>query len=460
MSGDHLPDDLRHWPRDPYQVLGVASPCDPREARKAYTRLIRRFKPEQYPDHFQRIREAYDALKLDAQYFGSFTPEEPADGASDLPDGGTPEPVAAPELSPPTIKPDLLQVFWDMACNDQEDEAYRGLREMFEINPHGSEVPARLYAMLLANPELDPVRTPCDWLLRGMRTEGPWGPCRVLYRREIDDHPEEVLSDRFVSLLDQGTPLNSLAEFLAWRWEALQRLERIVLIDDDLKRVAGRLEQENEEGWVHLLLRAADYLAWQWRVRFEELGKEIETHVHVHVALAEDLSRLDFLRELSGTWGEFGADQRAMMPLVRALPLAWTNPFENRHRLLVHCRPIAENPALAFDQLDEVQRRAPLVPAHLAQTLAWLWPTAVDPRDEAALASAITDTLGGVDLPISEGSYLLYRRHLLRLCVAEVIAPETVAAMLSPDRASFVYQRIHDDWPLRLVCLAHRLIWA
>ena len=456
MSGDHLPDDIRRWPRDPYQVLGVASPCDPREARKAYTRLIRRFKPEQFPDHFQRIREAYDALKRDAQYFGFISREEPAE----TPDWIAPAPAATPEPSMSAAKPDRLQILWDQACSGQEDEAYRSLREMFEINPQGSELPARLYAMLLANPELDPVRTPCDWLLRGMRVEGPWGPCRALYRREIDDHPEEVLSDRFVRLLDNDNPQNSIAEILAWRWDALLRLERTELIDDDLKRVAGRLERENEDMWVRLLLRAADYLAWQQSYRFDELGKEIESHVHVHVALAEDLSRLDFLRELSGSWRDFASEQRAMMPLVRALPLAWTNPFENRHRILLHCRPIAERPELALEQLDELQRRAPLVSAHLAQTLAWLWPTPLDPRDETALAAAVTDTLGGVDFPFSESGYLLYRRHLLRFCVVEVVAPETAAPLLSPDRASFVFQRIHDDWPLRLVCLSHRLIWA
>jgi molecular chaperone DnaK (HSP70) len=39
-------------------------------------------------------------------------------------------------------------------------------------------------------------------------------------------------------------------------------------------------------------------------------------------------------------------------------------------------------------------------------------------------------------------------------------APETIASLRSPDRTSFEYQRILDDWPLRTVCLAHRLIWT
>jgi hypothetical protein len=331
---------------------------------------------------------------------------------------------------------------------------------LIEVNSQGGELPSRLYAMLLADPELDHVRTPCDWLLRGMGVEGPWGPCRMLYRREIEDHPEEVLTDRFVRLLDHETLPYNLSELLSMRWEALQRLNRTEPIVEDLKRVAARLERENEAMWVRVLLRAADFLAWQHSNHFDEVGKHIEGHVHVHVALGEDLSRLDFLRELAHSWRDLSAEQRTTLALVNALPLAWTNPFENRHRLLPHCRPIAEQPGSALDRFDEIQQRAPLVPAHLAQTLAWLWPIAPDPRDESALAATITDSLGGVDVPFGENSYRLYRRALLRLCVVEAIAPETVASLRYPDQASFVNQRIHDDWPLRLVCLAHRLIWT
>src|SRR5271165_1058383 len=86
MSVDHLPDDVRRWPRDPYQILGVANRCAPDDARRAYTRLIRHFKPEQYPEQFRLIREAYDAVKRQAQFFGGFNPET-ADAAGESGNG-------------------------------------------------------------------------------------------------------------------------------------------------------------------------------------------------------------------------------------------------------------------------------------------------------------------------------------------------------------------------------------
>ena len=60
MSDHALPDDLSQWPSDPHELLGVAHGVAPRELRRAYTRLIRRYKPEQHPEHFRRIREAYE----------------------------------------------------------------------------------------------------------------------------------------------------------------------------------------------------------------------------------------------------------------------------------------------------------------------------------------------------------------------------------------------------------------
>jgi hypothetical protein len=458
MSDAPLPEDLRHWPRDPYELLGVPARCDARAARKAYTKLIRHFKPEQFPEHFRLIREAYETVKRQAQYYGQGTAGTPADEGA--PDAATPSPTAAADLPQSTVGVDLLQIFWDKACSGQEHSAYAELREMYEINPHGSEVPARLYALLLANPELDALRTPCDWLARGARVEGPWGPCRQLYRREIDDHPDEALSDRFAGFLDAVTPTASVVDILGWRWDALARLGRTELLAEDLRQLAPRLEHADEVTWVRVLLKAADYTAWRPTSLFDTLRKEIDSHVHVHSTMGEELARLDFLRELSASWLRIMKGQSDEAPLLKVVPLSWTSPYENRHRVLLECRPMADSPESALAKLDVIHRQAPLVSAHLGQTLGWLWQTAPDTREESKLSSAVQEYLGGLDRPVNEGDYSLFRRTLLSLCVAEVIAPEVVADVLDPQRTSNAFYLIHDDWPLRVVCLAHRLIWA
>lgn len=465
MNPHHLPDDTRRWPRDPYEILGVTPRCEPLVARKAYTRLIKQFKPEQYPEQFRLIREAYDAVKRQAVYFGAAHAKESAQ-AADLPSAPS-QPAAAPAgaSSLPASgnqgrdTAETLRAFWDEACRGQQVEVYNRFREMYERGALLSELPARLYALLLACPELDSRRVPCDWLVRGMNAEGPWGRCRQLYRREIADHPAEALSERFTSLLDERTPPGNLLELLSWRWEALSQLGQTQQIPADLSRVGPSLKHANEDIWIRTLLKAVDYLAWNGDRRFADLCEEIDGHVHLHHRLGEDLSRLDFLRELSRSWRDAMTDMSVEVPLLSVLPLAWTNAFENRHRILQQCRAVAEHPAGGLEKLDAVEARAPLVLAHLGQTLGWLWHTLADPRDDAALTSVVEAHCGDLEPPSGELGYRFYRKSVLALCVTECIAPEMVANLLWPQRDSFVWQRIHDDWPLRIVCAAHRLIW-
>ena len=65
---------------------------------------------------------------------------------------------------------------------------------------------------------------------------------------------------------------------MLWNWVALRpavlRLDQVEGIAADVARFAPRLEAEDEVGWVHLLLRAADYLAWHSQRGFDALCAE------------------------------------------------------------------------------------------------------------------------------------------------------------------------------------------
>ena len=76
-DGAHLPEDLRLWPRDPSAVLGIARAAGQREVRRAYARLIRQFRPDRCPEHFQRIRSAYEALMGGALISRPVSPDKP-----------------------------------------------------------------------------------------------------------------------------------------------------------------------------------------------------------------------------------------------------------------------------------------------------------------------------------------------------------------------------------------------
>ena len=48
---------------DPYEVLGVSPQADDDTIRKAYLELVRRFSPDNDPEAFKRISQAYELVK-------------------------------------------------------------------------------------------------------------------------------------------------------------------------------------------------------------------------------------------------------------------------------------------------------------------------------------------------------------------------------------------------------------
>ena len=48
---------------DPYEILGLESVCNDSQVRRAYLDRIKEFPPEQLPEQFRIINEAYELVK-------------------------------------------------------------------------------------------------------------------------------------------------------------------------------------------------------------------------------------------------------------------------------------------------------------------------------------------------------------------------------------------------------------
>ena len=276
MNEHTLPDDSSRWPENPFELLGVPPGVNERDLRRAYVRLIRIYKPEQFPEHFRRIREAYEAVRSYAKFHTAF--ETPADSptlsAESQPVG---EPVpATPEAGnfntpvaerprPQSLRRSLeeeLDEAWNWAIEGDEAQAYARLLDLQNRYPERWETCLRLYCLLGAAPDLDTRRTPCDFLAQALRQTGGSGPCHELYHREIEDNPGEALTERFAEVLNTTTQPGLLATFVQWRWSAAVRQKRFEVIGDDLPGLRMRLAVDQEELWLRLLAFAADQLAW------------------------------------------------------------------------------------------------------------------------------------------------------------------------------------------------------
>src|ERR1700683_1959658 len=48
---------------DPFAVLGVGPQADNEEIRAAYLALVKQYPPDRSPEQFERVRDAYEALR-------------------------------------------------------------------------------------------------------------------------------------------------------------------------------------------------------------------------------------------------------------------------------------------------------------------------------------------------------------------------------------------------------------
>ena len=59
---NELSDNSDEWPISPFELLGVPITAEKSEIRRAYSALIRRFRPETHPKQFQSGFSAYGKI--------------------------------------------------------------------------------------------------------------------------------------------------------------------------------------------------------------------------------------------------------------------------------------------------------------------------------------------------------------------------------------------------------------
>jgi hypothetical protein len=488
MSEHQLPEDLSQWPSDPYHLLGVTPGVGARDLRRAYTRLIRTFKPEQFPEHFRRIREAYEHVLRFVEIFGGIdalaepprtdpaTPAVPPAEENDSDQSvvvpmlrhgmfGAEDPPAdrdgAGRASRPANEPYAL---WQLAIAGDEAGAYRRLRELDDSQPGRTEVCLPLYWLLVLNPDLDPQRAPCDWLVHGLAANRFTGPLRELYRREIADDPAEGTSVRCGRLLALELAPAAVADLLEWRWQAAGRLGHWWIITEDLERLRTRIVRDDEETWARLLLSAVEQLTAMQDPKaglaIRKTLDEVKQFEHLQSRLADALDRHEFLLEVSRGLQVLRKEAKIPPALLELVPLSWTRPFAEVRPLLLRLLDLLLcQPWTTLRLFDHIQAQAAAVLGQFGNLLAMLQGTVPDAADERSaddLGAALRQFLTSKDWV----SYASFRGDLLGYCLREVIAPQLVSEAVLAHGDTNLAQQIRDDWPLKYVWLAYRLFWA
>lgn len=273
-AASHLPADPDDWPDNPFELLGVESTASLRELRRAYTRLIRLYKPEHAAREFQKIRGAYELL---CEYVRQWRDEDiapmPTDAFSEARSSVKPADASGGETARRWREQEIDDL-WTRAQRGGLTDTYLRYRELATEMPGDEELCLRLYWMLAVAPELAPQEPRCKWLAEALRRGGLSGRAWELYRRELAMHPAEAGSRRCATLLQSDGPASRLVALAAQRWQAAgDDDERVARIAADLRILRPRVEREDPTAWIGLLLTAVGWLAW---ARAPEAAKLME----------------------------------------------------------------------------------------------------------------------------------------------------------------------------------------
>lgn len=277
-------------PHDPERFFGLSGDYDVRTLKRAYNRLIRRFKPEQFPLEFQRIRAAFEELHDALRY--------------DLPTRRPPETVVP--IPTPAEKPAAdVHRSASIERTDQEVFAEPSRTEPIPIFQRlDTESPEALHAELAQRrpktpsdyvtlalmadaieadpPEACDTRSFVDWLLSGLR-EYPedWGMTRLLreYVATMDDR------SRLMDVLIRAVDILPGSRFLYATEKAWDRLIREAPFDeirDCLKQCEDKLAGDHRDDSLLVFnIHILKPIIWKADAEFVgELKETIDDHYH------------------------------------------------------------------------------------------------------------------------------------------------------------------------------------
>jgi hypothetical protein len=398
MTEHHLPDDVARWPVDPYALLGIDANVDERGLKRAYAKLIRKFKPEHHPQEFTRIRAAFEHVQSRLSWLSlrhNFQAEEELDQDRDLEETRIEIPVFdldadSPQDQPATAEPknsdtnsadrppepnqpkrtansksdaqQAAESAWLLATHGDPATGYQQLRMLAERTPTPTETCLKLYWLLRLFPEVDPAGNPSHWLVVALRQSHLNGPAWELYGIELERQPQLVAVQEHLSLLDCATSAERLFDLLECRWRVASRHGGWNLIESDLRKVRPDVQTDATEMWAQMLFRALDLAAWSSNSSAKNIVQfcryEIEKLSELHFRLSHQFDRSDLLGEmLSQTPLDF--IHHTTDELTDLIRDHWNEPYLDRtQKLRSLLAGWAANPRQALIMLTAVRKDA------------------------------------------------------------------------------------------------------
>lgn len=466
MSTFELPEDPAGWPESPYEILGVAPGVSNNALRRAYSERVRRFKPDRFPEQFQRIRAAYEMIRnRNGGGTAFYIPPNVATGqnlnrlSQLLPVSGAAE--------PDTRAPEALAELGKRAANGDAAGTYRELLRLQEADPKREENYVWLYWLAVLFPKETGDPPPASWLLEGLEKARTVRQLAPLWQLELAHAPSTALDARCLQLIRTGGRLTY--ELLRWRWEAAWMLtveegfdgRHIKTIISDVESLRSSQLHDAPRQWFQVLHLAVERLTWctafEGREACERCVDELDDHVRLSDA-GRSLGTLDLLLAAGRDWREIQGGEGEW---AQAICHTWLCPegeiASTLRRLLDE---LGRDPLLALQRLDSLRKEAPTLLWRLDQLVKELEAKHAPQKPDDFETTALEQFF----VSCGRQTYASARPKLFRFLIAECLAPEQAAAVLERgvskgEGPGGLAEMIRKDAPLRCACTAARHRW-
>ena len=292
---DHLDSNYKNWPEDPFELLNVDENSDKKSIRRAYNRLIKKFKPDHNPEEFHLIRTAYEAALNHIEFSIYFS--EPLDEEVEIDDI-----QSSPDFSVKVVKETKGDdISWQKACAGSFEEGFNGLR-VFAESTYEPEAVLRLYWLKKIKKDLADIDTLS--ILCGSYEKFQNYKISTLIFKEMEKNISWTLSLKcivFIENVSKNSPEN-IRLVLEKRWQLAYENQALEIISSDLERLRPNFTLKEEE-WGVILLSAHNFLSFWVDDEAEEALKKYHSEVNklpVNVGgyLDTALDSYDLLREV------------------------------------------------------------------------------------------------------------------------------------------------------------------
>lgn len=373
---EHLPENLNDWPDGVWQLLGVDRDADLKSLRRAYTRLIRKFKPEHSPDEFQKIREAYDAVRAFAELKKQFEVSDDfvitlTDPVRDHDDDETTAPInVSSDATSDNVSPWIpateslgeLDEAWTLAREGDIAGARRRLEELHSQRPDDEDVIARLYWIRKLTPS-ETSEELISWLVGIVKRRELRGRAWQILLTEFSWNSRETLREDLFELAASDSQIERLVPLILIRWKRTSHMQGWKTIRNELGILRQHFLPDKSVPWIELLVAALQIVVWAETVSgnmVEVLTDEIAQFEDLHLQYPQLFDQVDELLEIRRelVWAVRYVP-RSVLHVIRAELLGLDPEASDRLRDLA--RKWGARPEVALTQLDQFAQNSPAI---------------------------------------------------------------------------------------------------